>query len=351
MNIGERLKMARLSRGMDLRRLAQEVGVSAQAISKYERNLDFPRSSVLIKLSKSLGTKTDYFFRPNLVEISKVCFRKKVRLSKKAMEQIKSESKEILERYLDIDNLFQEGPSYSVPSASSVREIGDVEDIANKTRQHWSLGINPIENIIELFEDHGIKVLLLDAPEDFDACTFWINNEIPSIVIKKDLPGDRQNFNLTHELGHLILDQTALTDNEPAAYRFAGAFLVPEEVVRRELGNARNSLNFYELHLLKHKYGLSMQGWIYRAKDLGIISENYAKNLFRIFRTKGWHRTEPGDQIQAQEPLRMERLILRALCEDIITSSRASELLGKPLPEFIETVKEKHGGIQPYPCH
>ncbi|GAB4479963.1 MAG: hypothetical protein Kow0088_21250 [Anaerolineales bacterium] len=67
------------------------------------------------------------------------------------------------------------------------------------------------------------------------------------------------------------------------------------------------------------------------AKDLGIISENAATRLFHRFRANGWHRQEPGKALASEKPLRMERLIYRALAEDLISRSRAQELLGEPL--------------------
>ena len=86
-----------------------------------------------------------------------------------------------------------------------------------------------------------------------------------------------------------------------------------------------------ELYLLKHKYGLSMQAWVFRARDLGIITPATAKRLFQQFRKKGWHRKEPGSEYPPQKPTRMERLIYRSLVEDLISRSKAQELLGKPL--------------------
>ena len=43
MSIGERIKQARHMRGLNQRELAKGAGVSAQAISKYERDLDVAR--------------------------------------------------------------------------------------------------------------------------------------------------------------------------------------------------------------------------------------------------------------------------------------------------------------------
>jgi hypothetical protein len=74
-----------------------------------------------------------------------------------------------------------------------------------------------------------------------------------------------------------------------------------------------------------------MQAWIYHAKDLSIISENTAARLFLQFRVNAWHRQEPGNPYPSETPMRMERLIYRALAEDLISRSRAQELYGKPL--------------------
>jgi Zn-dependent peptidase ImmA (M78 family) len=79
--------------------------------------------------------------------------------------------------------------------------------------------------------------------------------------------------------------------------------------------------------MLKHKYGLSMQAWIFRAKDLGIISDSKFKQLIINIRKRNWHEQEPGEQIDPERPLRMKQLVLRALAEDVISRPRAEELL------------------------
>ena len=76
---------------------------------------------------------------------------------------------------------------------------------------------------------------------------------------------------------------------------------------------------------MKHKYGLSMQAWIYRAKDLGIISSALAERYFKRFRQNHWNRNEPGEAYLPEKPQRMERLVYRALAEDIISRSKVKE--------------------------
>lgn len=331
MTIGQRIKQARKSNNLSLRDLAGQAEISPMAISKYERDQDTPSSGVLIRLSKALGVKVDFFFRPMKTAVQLQAFRKHAALGVKEQEAIQMRIQDWVERYLEVESLFPDDEQrvVSLPHRT-VSSFDQIEEAALDLRKAWNLGLDPIENLIQLFEDRGIKVGLVSGFEHFDACTFMAN-QAPVIVSKTDLPGDRQRFNLGHELGHLVLDVQQEVNPENASHRFVGAFLAPAEMVRFELGSNRTALEMNELYLLKHKYGLSMQAWIYRAKDLEIISPTTATRLFQRFRANGWHRKEPGDAFPSEKPLRMERLIYRALAEDLISRSRGQELLGEPL--------------------
>jgi transcriptional regulator with XRE-family HTH domain len=330
MTIGQRIKQARKSNNLSLRDLAGQAQISPMAISKYERGQDTPSSGVLLRLSKALGVNIDFFFRPKTTAVQLLAFRKHAALGVKDQEAIQMRIQDWVERYLEVESLFpDEQREVSLP-LRTVSSFNQVEETALELRQAWNLGLDPIENMIQLLEDQGIKVGLVSGFEHFDACTFKAN-QVPVIVSKADLPGDRQRFNLGHELGHLVLNVQEELDSEDAAHRFVGAFLAPAQMARYELGSSRKALDMNEVYLLKHKYGLSMQAWIYRAKDLQIISAATARSLFQRFRANGWHRSEPGDPFPSEKPLRMERLIFRALAEDMISRSRAQELLGEPL--------------------
>lgn len=351
MAIGERIHMARRMVRKSQRALADEIGVSAMAISKYERDLDMPSSGVLIRLSRALGVKVEFFLRPVTVHLTAPEYRCRATLRKKEKDAMTALTQEWLERYLDIESLFDGSPKFARPEIDCrVATLDDLERVAVDLRRVWQLGLDAIDSLVEVIESKGIKVGTVDGPATFDALTLLANEQIPVIVIKRDLPGDRQRFNLAHELGHLLLDPAEDLDQEKAAHRFAGAFLVPAQSVVDELGPSRTTLDFVELHLLKHKYGLSMQAWTYRARDLNIISEAAAAQLWRVFRRQGWHREEPGDPVLPEEPGRLKRMVLRALAEDVISQSRASELLGVPLTRFWNPAAEQYDGFPSPVC-
>jgi Zn-dependent peptidase ImmA (M78 family)/transcriptional regulator with XRE-family HTH domain len=323
MSIGERIKQMRKANGFSLRGLAQNVNVSAMAISKYERDEDVPSSGVLLRLSGALKAPLDFFLRPATIRVEFLAYRKHASLGIKDQEAIQGQIQNWIERYLELESFFNDSALVNLP-CYDVANMEDVEKAAQMLRCDWELGLDPIENVMELFEDRGIKVGLVTGFEDFDACIFKAN-ETPVIVVREDIPGDRQRFNLCHELGHLVLNIGGDLDEEKAAHRFASAFLIPAESVRFELGDSRSNIDLKELELLKHKYGLSMQAWIYRAKDLGIISSTMAESYFKRFRQNHWNRNEPGEIYLPERPQRMERLVYRAMAEDIISRSKVKE--------------------------
>jgi hypothetical protein len=54
---------------------------------------------------------------------------------------------------------------------------------------------------------------------------------------------------------------------------------------------------------------------------------------------------EPGDQFPPESPGRLKRLVLRALAEEVISESRAAELLGKRLAQFWQEEAQQHAGF------
>ena len=331
MSIGERIKLARKMKQYSQDELAQQAEVSKMAISKYERDQDIPSSGVLLHISNALNVPVEFFFRPPIINIELQAYRKLSSLGQKEQEAIQAQVQEWLERYIELEDLFPEEKASGINLPQyPIKSFEDIENAARNLRLAWELGFDAIENLMELLEDQHIKIGLIEGFQEFDACTFMAG-DAPVIVSKAGLPGDRQRFNLAHELGHLVMEIAEGLDEEKAAHRFASAFLVPATTAMFELGKHRSKLDFNELYLLKRKYGLSMQAWIYRSKDLGIIATSTADYLFRTFSQRGWKKNEPGDALPSEKPLRFQRLVYRAFAEDFISQTRAEELLGSRL--------------------
>jgi len=302
-----------------------------------------------------LGVKSGYFFRPLQVSVECPAFRKHSSLGAKKQAAIEGRITEMLERYLAVEEVFSPGqlPHFAMPQAcrKPVTHIDQAEDIAEALREEWDLGEDPIANLCETLEDRGVKVILLDdIDDDFDGYSCWANAAIPVVAarLSDDLPGDRQRFSLAHELGHLLLEDTIADgmDGEKVCHRFAAAFLVPRSAVLQEMGRDRDTIYFEELHSVKHKWGLSMSAWLRRLSDLGIISQSEYMVCMRMFSKRGWRRVEPGNQIITERTGRFERLVQRAVAEEIISVSRAADFLNRPLIEVRRELGWPAGGAE-----
>jgi Zn-dependent peptidase ImmA (M78 family)/DNA-binding XRE family transcriptional regulator len=328
MSIGERIKSARINAGLSQQALAEKMGLSKMAISKYENGVVNPNSTTLIALSKELDVKVEFFFRPSAPRLTKPDYRCKKILSQKDETKILGKTSDWLERYLTVEQITGSEKPLSLPNEDLCRisALDDIEEVSIRVRNEWNLGYGPIENLMDVLEQHGIKVGVIAAPVNFDALTMRYNNARPLIIVNKTFSGDRQRFSLAHELGHMLLKFNEDIDGEEAAHRFAGAFLIPKPSAVMELGQKRRFLDFRELYVIKQKYKISMGAMIYRAKNLRIISESAADRHWVEMRSHGWHKKEPGTQIDPEIPTHLKLLLLRALTEHKITESRFNEL-------------------------
>ena len=58
---GQRLKEARMYRGMTLEELKEKIGVSKQMISKYEQNISAPTPEILFSFFASIEIPKEFF--------------------------------------------------------------------------------------------------------------------------------------------------------------------------------------------------------------------------------------------------------------------------------------------------
>ena len=362
--VGRRLKLARAAAGLSLRGLEGRIGsrVTAQAIGKYERDESMPSSGVLIALAEALGVSVEYLVSEQHLVLETVEFRKKTISRKRDEARVQARVVDLMERYLTVEQVLAlPSVAWARPREAPYPVVGDLtgaERAARSLRRHWDLGRKPIASMVELLEESGIKVLASELT-DIAGLTAYArlgDRQVePVIVLNGQHSGERQRFTLAHELGHLVLAVDADINAEKAAHRFAGAFLMPPEALRMEIGARRTSIGWSELLSLKRVFGVSVQALVYRCRDLAIISEALYRRLFREMSRLGW-RTPPYTEphpIPVEEPTRFVRLCLRAMAENVISERKAAELLDMSVhdlnrsiatpPEVVDAVRAMVG--------
>lgn len=349
--LGDRLRIARKKSGLSLRALAGVMNppVSAQAIGKYEAGEMMPSSRVLVGLGQALGVSLDFLMSSQVVDLSGMEFRKRSGTSARDRAQVEATVTERLENYLAIEDILElpAAPDQLAPlKTNQVASFEEAEALAGKLRDAWDLGGDAIPSMTALLEDKGIKVIEVDLPVRVSGMTCEVRrpggrSDISVIVVSSRVNIERRRFTLAHELGHRIIGGVASDDLklEKAIDRFAGAFLVPADHLRQEAGERRHGVAYQEIKRLKHLYGVAATAMLVRLGQTGILPEGVVAYAFQTF-ARAWRTQEPAPMDAStglgafEKPRRFERLVYRALAEQMISPVRAAELMQKPLAEI-----------------
>ena len=334
-------------RGLSLRKVANQLqpAISHTALSKFEKGQMMPTSSVLIALSNFFSVRPDFFFEMNPITLSKIEFRKRANLPKSVQTRIIHQAQEFFERYLEVEAVLDQ-PNYKIVpyDLTLVHEselIEKAEQAAINIRTEWGLGHEPIANVREMLEDHGVKVYEVDnGSARFDALAGWAGN-VPVIVLSESLNDDssRKRFSALHELGHLVLNLPPGLDKkfeENLCHRFAGEMLIPKVRVFEELGRNRLSwgVTDAELIAMKAQWGMSMAAIMHRARDLNVIDQGHYIAFRKKFSCLKWNTGEPGRWSGSEKSTRFEQLVHRAASSRLISVSKAAGLIGVSVRDF-----------------
>lgn len=335
--IARRMGLARASSALSLRDLGTRVGLSHNAISKFEKGLATPSGANLVAIAAALDRPLDFFVRPFGPEIGEISFRKKSSLGAREEKAIRARIRDRIERYVQLEELLDAHVTFQAPLRPDVEDGEDAEAWAAALREAWRLGSGPLPNILEILEERGVRVLQTDAPERFNGCSGFAG-AVPFAVLAdwldRDLP--RKRFTALHELGHLLMKPAKEVDaklEEKLCHRFASAFLVPEEAVYETFGRQRSQVNLDEVILLKKEYGISLAASFRRLADLKVISAESFRVWMIRFSKQGFRRpgAEPGVYVGEERAFRFDQLLARAVGEERITLSKAAALSGQSL--------------------
>jgi Zn-dependent peptidase ImmA (M78 family)/DNA-binding XRE family transcriptional regulator len=340
-NFPDRLKNARKMHSLSLQDLAEKTKnlLSKQDISRLENDISKPNSEILASLTNALGLSNDYFFRENGVVLENVAFRKLVKLPKKHQESVISKTQEYLERYHELEDLL--GIVNTSPIQFQIRKIiheSEIEIAAVELRDLLELGLDPIYNIVELLEEKGVKVIASEPIKSFSGMSANINNKLMVIVFNNDenLPLVRRRFTILHELAHLFLDLSHFEDEkkvEKLCDRFAGAMLLPASKLEEYMGGKREKVLIKELNAIKEYFGISLPTIMYKAKDLNLISDHYHK-YFMINYNQFYKKNENSGYEGKENSTRFIQLLLRAVAQEVISTTKAASLNNQKLGDF-----------------
>ncbi|NAS19405.1 ImmA/IrrE family metallo-endopeptidase [Clostridium butyricum] len=340
---GERLKTARIYRGLTVAELADKLELQRQTVSMYENNkLKNPEIQTITKMSDVLGFPKRFFLEKDEMSLKtgSTYFRALLTTSKKYRSQqtLKVDFIAKLFKYL---NEYIEFPETNLPEEPFITP----EEAAIALRNLWDLGEKPIENIVYLVEQNGILVTEFSSDtNDIDAFSQLVNVD----GVEKYLVGYSRNkgtasrihFDIAHELGHMLLHEWSedienltkeeFKERENEANTFASAFLLPKESFIKDVGSYADNLAFYVE--LKKKWKVSISAMIRRSYTLGLISNITYQQLMRSMQKRGIKKYEPlDDQLITAKPSLLKTAVEMLLEEKVLIPK-----------EFLEELSSKY---------
>lgn len=338
MFIGDNLTNLRTMHGYSRKQLSDMLGVTEQAVWQYENNYTSPKMQTVNELKKIFNVKSKYFYTndilsqnmiPENIKVMNIAYRSKV-MNVISKTQAEAKHIEYLDTFVNCITAQVKHPTMKIIqlreevieylNTSKENRITQINKVAELARKRLDFRKDTNEDLMFLIEKSGVFVFEKAIGEEIDAYSLWTSNERPYIILgNMKRSAVRRNFDIAHELGHLLLHYRLEFNNldrkghkllENEANLFAGAFLLPEDEFISDMRNIFHVTNPDAYIDLKKKWNTSLQVLGYRASNLGIIESKSHRNFYAALHRKGYLQREPLDELlPLQKPMKVKSII------------------------------------------
>ncbi|HFI0587317.1 TPA: XRE family transcriptional regulator [Streptococcus suis] len=336
---GSRLEELRLLNGLTRADLAKELGVTEQAIWQFETGVTLPKMKNKIAMARFFQVEVDYFDavdKNGSFSLSRIAFRnadleakKTIHIQMVYLEKM-NQMIDYLENFVSIPNqiIYQLVDSIE----QKLQQHESLEFIADHAREVLAVSVDNA-NLLYSLEKSGIYISERLINGNADAYSAWSRNGRPFIVLGLGKSAVRRNFDLAHELGHLLLhnqvdfeelSKEELEEKEKEANQFASYFLLPRKQFLMDFMNivGKRVSNPDQYILLKKRFGVSIQALEYRAYKLGLLTPQQNSYFYRQISKKGYKVVEPLDlEIPLKKPSKIRSILDVILSNNLLTLS------------------------------
>ena len=322
-----RLSQAREAGGFNKGELAEQLGISSEALRSYEQGLARPMPERISLMARVLNFPERFFSMPTIKEGSlHVFWRDRRKVNKASRNSIAERIRWACEVFSILDE-YVEFPLLDLPKLNLPkhwRDISneDIERAAEKCRLDWGLGEYPIPDMTLALENIGIPVFAFEVANDQQFGFAHYDTEVtgrPFVAHNvRNSTCAKSRFNIAHEFGHVLLHGSVTPEDqevrehyweiEKQANRFAAALLFPRTAVYREVKYA--SIGVFSS--LKRDWNIPIATQVYRCFELGLISEPQKDAFLAALGRKGFYKAggEPYDDVlQIEKPRMMRRAV------------------------------------------
>lgn len=296
--------------------LAHRISRSPSAVTAWEAGTNQPTAANVAELA--IGLEVDpWFFAVRGGDLNTIHVAPHYRSLRSTSQLLRDQALAYGQMAVDIASAIEVHAEFATPDIPTYPvEPDDMvgpEEAARLVRDAWEIGTGPVGHLVRLLESHGVLVVFSPpGATAIDAYSFAAANR-PTVVlnpIKRDYY--RQRFDVAHELGHLVMHSEAEPGSkavEDQAHRFASELLLPADQIHDLLPTTMGRSTWTALFKLKEDWGVSVGALLFRARQLGRISDVSYRNAMIRMSQNGWRRNEPGTVTSIEQPSLMPRAV------------------------------------------
>ena len=312
MGISDRLSYARTRAGLTLAQVRKRTGIGESSVSEFEHSKREPSLSQLQALSITYRRSVAFFLGEGDIAQETVLWREQPEQAR----EIETTFLRLCEQYHNLEVWTEEKLSVCLPLASgSPGAFGymQAEGLAKKVRAQLELGDRPGLSLLPVLEEVcGVKVFHLEFEPTGTAASMHSETFGPAMLLNARNVRWRRNFDLAHELFHLLTWSMFRTDREEAtslaagsqeeklAGVFAAHLLLPAEAVRTAFATRPRDgkMWFAEIYDIARQFDVSAETVLWHLFNLGLLAKKLQADDVRVY----------ADRLAAMSPMYEERL-------------------------------------------
>jgi Zn-dependent peptidase ImmA (M78 family) len=341
---------------LTLESVEERSGIGVSTLSDYENGKREPKLSQLKQLADIYRRSIAFFLEEGNPVPEVVLWRQ--RPTSPQVEELERDLIKLTEQYHNLEVWSDDLEELDLPfSTGNPYEFGypKAEKLAHDFRNKYSLGDRPGQSLLRVLEEVcKVKVFHLRfEPSGSAACTYS-DKYGAAILLNSDNVHWRRNFDLAHEVFHLLTWQVFRTEanssgevasdrEEKLATCFARNLLIPAEALRVAIDarlNDRKTLSFSDLFEVARQFDVSVEAILWQ---IGFV-----------YKTPKEHTQQAVDQLRGQmsfwdnrerdtaptRPLRFRALARQALSAGRLSTGRYAEYLGISRREAMQAVEQ-----------
>jgi Zn-dependent peptidase ImmA (M78 family)/DNA-binding XRE family transcriptional regulator len=236
----------------------------------------------------------------------------------------------------------------------SVKTNTAINRLAKDTGMMMGLGQRPSCSLHKVLEqEYGVKILYY--PLAYGSAASMVHADMgKAVVINANEVPWRQNYDLAHELFHLILwkafsldemkDNIFFSDIEKKADGFASMLLLPEDEIRREIDQITENnkhLTYSDIVDIAIDFGVSAKALIYRLAFINLIKWETADTLAKDEELAEISKQKRIQNIEARRSDRFISLAVRCLRKGFISRGKFADLLNIERSDIDDYIENK----------